>query len=75
MIDNKLEFLGVSEFLQLVYTKRIWWMITTALYPIIHVVFFQVFALIPKICQNSGFKTRNYVDLYCEFYGNCAHSE
>ena len=20
-------------------------------------------------CQNSGFKTRNYVDLYCEFYG------
>ena len=25
-------------------------------------------------CQNSGFKTRNYVDLYCEFYGDYAHS-
>jgi putative hemolysin len=26
-------------------------------------------------CQNSGFKTRNYVDLYCEHYGDCANSE
>ena len=26
------------------------------------------------MCQNSGFKTRNYVDLYCEFYGDYAHN-
>ena len=26
-------------------------------------------------CQNSGFKTRNYVDLYCERCGDCTHSE
>ena len=29
----------------------------------------------PELCQNSGFTTRNYLDLYCECYGDFANSE